>query len=116
METKEFDVDVSTLEIRKVNGFDFEFGFKVRNETIDVPKNMLSLHEKEVDFYYLNRIIDGYKSPFMLKKGDSKCWIGTDNFLYVVNDGKLVIGKFDDKQLKWKPSKSKYKKPDSDKK
>jgi hypothetical protein len=41
MEIKEFDVDVSKLTIREINGFDFEFGFKVKNEAINVPKNIL---------------------------------------------------------------------------
>jgi hypothetical protein len=115
MEIKEFDVDVSKLEIMEVNGFDFEFGFKVKTETIDVPKNILSIQEKDIKFYYLSRVINGFKSPFMLKKGDSNYWIGTDNFLYVPNkENKLVIAEFDFGngmvQLKWKLSKSEYKK------
>lgn len=115
-EIKEFEVDVSKLKVMEINGFDFEFGFKVKTETIDAPKNILSHQEKNIKFYYLNKVINGFKSPFMLKKGNDKYWICDDNFLYALNkENKLIIAEFDFGkglvQLKWKSVKSDYKKP-----
>lgn len=99
---KPYPVDISTYQIKKINGFDFEFGFIIKNKEVNVPKNMLSLQEKEINFYYLNDTDKGIKRPYILKKGDVGYFIGTDNFLYFINDdNKLVIGEFRGEQVKW---------------
>lgn len=92
-----------------LNEFDIEKGFKVKvgkeyKFTGIVPENMLKLQKNGITFYYCYNKIDKYKIPYIYHPGgDKNYWIGSDNYLYYVNDeNNLVIGEYQNKKQRWK--------------
>jgi len=117
---KPFQIDISSMKVKKFVGFDLEFGLKVRNgsdnETIQLPINSFSLQEKNINYYCLiNDTKDGFKRPYQLKKGADQYFIGTDQYLYSIDDNKFVVAEFRDLQLKWEIGEAKKYDPKSKK-
>ena len=109
---KDFPHEIKNYHFMKneeLNDFDIKNGFKVKvNEDYKflniLPENMLKLQENGITFYYCYNKYDDYKIIYIYHcGGDKNYWLGSDNYLYYVDDeNNLVIGEYKKSKQAWK--------------